>query len=65
MPMPRIAKPARPLQLDLFQEPPTTPTWHLLPAEVQVKTRELLTRLFRAHRLARPDVARDQEVRDE
>src|SRR6478735_7569297 len=29
MPMPRIAKLARPVQLDLFQEPPTTPIWHL------------------------------------
>jgi hypothetical protein len=65
MPMPRIANLARPVQLDLFQEPPTTPTWHLLPAEVQGKTRDLLTRLFRAHRLARLDVARDQEERDE
>ena len=63
--MPRIAKLSRPVQLDLFQGPPTTPTWHLLPAEVQGKTRELLTRLLRAHRLARPDVARDQEGRDE
>jgi hypothetical protein len=63
--MPRIAKLARPVQLDLFQEPPTTPTWHLLPAEVQGKARELLTRLLRAHRLARPDVARNQEGRDE
>ena len=63
--MPRIAKLARPVQLDLFQEPPATPTWHLLPAGVQGETRELLTRLFRAHRLARPDVARDQGGRDE
>jgi hypothetical protein len=65
MPMPRIAKLARPVQLDLFQEPPTTPIWHLLPAEARDKTRDLLTRLLRAHRLARPDVARNQEGRDE
>jgi len=63
--MPRIAKLARPVQLDLFREPPSTPTWHLLPAEVRGKTRDLLTRLLRAHRLARADVARDEEGRDE
>jgi hypothetical protein len=63
--MPRIAKLARPVQLDVFQEPPTTPTWHLLPAEVRGKTCDLLTRLLRAHRLARTDTARDAEGRDE
>ncbi len=63
--MPRPAKPARPVQLDLFQVPPTTPTWHLLPAEVRGKARDLLTRLLRAHRLSRADVARDEEGRDE
>jgi hypothetical protein len=63
--MPRNAKLARPVQLDLFQEPPTTPSWHLLPAEVRGRTRDLLTRLFRAHRLARPAVARDREGHDE
>jgi hypothetical protein len=63
--MPRPAKLARPVQLDLFQEPPTTPSWHHLPAEVRGRTRDLLARLFRAHRLARPDVGRDEEGRDE
>ena len=35
--MSRIAKLARPVQLDLFQEPPTTPTWHQMPAEVRAR----------------------------
>ena len=63
--MPRPAKLARPVQLDLFREAPTMPTWHQLPAEVRGRTRDLLARLLRAHRLARPDGARDGEVRDE
>lgn len=63
--MPRPVKLARPVQLGLFQEPSTTPTWHHLPADVRGRTRDLLARLLRAHRLARPGVARDQEGRDE
>jgi hypothetical protein len=65
MPMSRPVKLARPVQLDLFREPATTPTWHQMPAEVRCKTRDLLARLFRAHRLARTGVASDEEGRDD
>ncbi len=63
--MSRPVKLARPVQLDLFREPPTTPTWHEMPAEVRGRTRDLLARLFRAHRHARPGVARDEKGRDD
>ena len=63
--MSRPVKLARPVQLNLFREPATTPTWHQMPAEVRCKTRDLLARLFRAHRLARPGVARDEEGSDD
>ena len=63
--MPRPKTLATPIQLDLFHEPPTTPIWYQLPAEVRARTRSLLARLLVAPRQTLPDAARDEEGRDE
>lgn len=63
--MPRPKTLAGPIQLDLFHEPPTMPTWCQLPAEVRARTRGPLARLLVAPRQTLPGAARDEEVCDE
>jgi len=63
--MRRTAKLPRPAQLELFREPPMTPTWAHLPEDARQRAHRLLARLLRSHRRARRGTTRDGEVRDE
>lgn len=63
--MRRTSKLPRPVQLELFRDPPMTPTWAQLPEEARQQAHRILARLLRSHRHARREAARDGEVRDE
>jgi hypothetical protein len=54
-----------PVQLDLFQAPPTRPHWRTLPTEARQRVQQLLAQLLAEHHAERPQIQDGKGASDE